>query len=283
MIRNFWRSIDTHVQNVAGSVLLCLFSIKVAYTSLKNVCNQSPLRLPMMQDQKSLAVSWLSVSWWGTARVSLHFDYKPGLWIKKWQWHTKASALQWTVGYQNATIHRKACEPDLEMNTNGSIRTRQTRQVDTYGYWLGLPPCHWSRCLTALEPNWMILRNQTWTAGRLLRLIANTSSRCSFHCQNSVDPKVSHTLRLKSVDRMTIQYKSHNGEISDWLIYTLWCYAQSPSWWSKSNGSLECQWYTQLRYLNVCIQMYTVRFWHWPLKTIYIIYFSLFATPDWHP
>jgi len=47
--KHCWHSVDAHFQNGAGSMLLSLGTIKVAYTSFVNVCNQWPLRLPKTQ------------------------------------------------------------------------------------------------------------------------------------------------------------------------------------------------------------------------------------------
>jgi hypothetical protein len=49
---------------------------KTANSSWMEVCNQVPLRLPTMQQVKSLMLHWLSFSRWGREWVSYFFGYK---------------------------------------------------------------------------------------------------------------------------------------------------------------------------------------------------------------
>jgi len=62
--KNRWCSVDAQFQNGAGSVLLTLLPIMPANTAFMNGLNQSPCRLPMMQDQKILMLRWCSL-WHG--------------------------------------------------------------------------------------------------------------------------------------------------------------------------------------------------------------------------
>jgi hypothetical protein len=70
-----------------------------------NVCIRLPLRLPKMQDQKSLTCCWLSCSRWGRECVSLVFEYKGGQYNSKGQQYTNVNILWLVVGYLNATTN----------------------------------------------------------------------------------------------------------------------------------------------------------------------------------
>jgi hypothetical protein len=148
--------------------------IKAAYTSFMNVCIQWPLRLPKVQDQKSLTHRWLSYSGWGRKRFSLVFDYKSGLYIRKGQRYTNVNILRLAIGYQNATMNRNTLIPEPVIGTDGSSQTWQTPQVDGYGSAFGPPRCSWSGFWMDLELNRTILAVRTRTAGRLPGPIANT-------------------------------------------------------------------------------------------------------------
>jgi len=73
-INNLWRSTDTHFQDGAGSVLLVFLPIKVANITFMDMWNQSQVRLPKMQDQKSWTLHWRSFSGWGREYVAPVFD-----------------------------------------------------------------------------------------------------------------------------------------------------------------------------------------------------------------
>jgi hypothetical protein len=120
---NRWRSVDAHFQNGAASVFLSLWAWNTANAVFMILCIQSPSRLLMMQDKKSLMRHWLSCSGWGKERVSLVFSYKGGRFIRKDQWCAKVNILRLTVGYLNATIHRKTWSTEPEIGTNGSSQT----------------------------------------------------------------------------------------------------------------------------------------------------------------
>jgi len=66
---NRWRAIDAYFQNGATSMLLLFLTWKTANTWFRNVCNQSPLRLPEMYRQKLLTLCWRTFSEWGSDRV----------------------------------------------------------------------------------------------------------------------------------------------------------------------------------------------------------------------
>jgi len=76
--KNRWRSVDAHFQDGAGSLLHSLFHIKVGITLFMTVWNQSPHRLPTMQNQKLLMLHWGSFSRWGREHVRFSFSYKGG-------------------------------------------------------------------------------------------------------------------------------------------------------------------------------------------------------------
>jgi len=78
-----WRSVDADFQVGAGIVRHAVFPIQVANTLFITVWNHSPLRLPRMQDQKSLTLRWCSLSGWTKECVAIicacegsqYFDY----------------------------------------------------------------------------------------------------------------------------------------------------------------------------------------------------------------
>jgi len=49
------------------------------------------------------------------------------------QWHTKVNILRLAVGYLNATIKRVTRNTELEIGTNGSSKSRQTRGLMCVG------------------------------------------------------------------------------------------------------------------------------------------------------
>jgi len=132
------------------------------------ICIQSPSRLLMMQDQKSLTRRWLSCSGWSKDRVSLVFSYKGCRFIQKGQWCAKVNILRLTVGYLNATINRKTRNTEPVMGTNGSSKTRQNPWVEWYG-------CGWGFWIV-LEPNRTVFPDQIQTAGAFPGPVANTRS-----------------------------------------------------------------------------------------------------------
>jgi len=174
--KNRWRSIDTHFQNGAVSLILSLLGWNTANTSFMIVCILSPSRLLMMQDQKSLTRRWLSCSGWGKEHVSLVFSYKGGWFIRNGQWFAKVNILWLTVGYLNATINRKTRNPEPEIGTDRASQTRQNLQVDRYGSGFGPP----RRCglgfWRVLEAHRTVFTVRTQTAGGQPGPVANTIS-----------------------------------------------------------------------------------------------------------
>jgi hypothetical protein len=172
--KNCWSSVDAHFQNGAGSVSLSLLHIKAAYTSFMNVCIQLPLRLPKVQDQKSLTCCWLSFSGWGWERFSLVFVYKGCQYIRKGQRSTNVNILWFAIAYLNATIDRITRIPEPEIGTDRCSQTWQNPLVDGYGSGFGLPRCSRSGIWTGLELNWTVLAVRTRIADGLPGPIANT-------------------------------------------------------------------------------------------------------------
>jgi len=140
------------------------------------VCIQSPSRLLMMQDQKTLTRRWLSCSGWGKERVSLVFSYKGSRFIWKGQWCAKVNILRWTVAYLNATINRKTRNTEPEIGTDGSSQSRQNPRVDRYGSGFGPPSRCRSGFWTVPEPNRTVFPVRTPTAAGLPRPVANTNA-----------------------------------------------------------------------------------------------------------
>jgi len=81
--KNRWHSVDAHFHDGAGSISLPLLPIKGANTPFMTRCNQSPVRLHNMQDQKLLTVCWPSFAGCGRECMSLFFDYKGSLATKE--------------------------------------------------------------------------------------------------------------------------------------------------------------------------------------------------------
>jgi len=120
---NCWCSVDAHFQDGAGSLSLLLLPIKEANTSVMTICNQWPLRLPKMQDQKALMLRWHSFPGWGREHVSPFFEYKGGQYIQKEQQRTIVNILRLWVGYLNATIHRTTWNAEPEIGPDRSSQT----------------------------------------------------------------------------------------------------------------------------------------------------------------
>jgi len=124
---NRWLSFDAHLQDGAGSMSLLFLPIKKANTSIMTICNQCPLWLPRMQDQKLFTLRSRSFPGWGRECLSTCFDPKGGRYIQKEQCRTIIISLRLIVGYPNATINRttwnakRAIEPD-EPSHHGETR-----------------------------------------------------------------------------------------------------------------------------------------------------------------
>jgi len=64
------------VWEAVPGTLLPYLPLKASNSRYIDVSNHSPIRLPMMQDQKSLSLSWRSLSRWGRECVALSSAYK---------------------------------------------------------------------------------------------------------------------------------------------------------------------------------------------------------------
>jgi len=144
------------------------------------VCIQSPSRLLMIQNQKSLTRRWLSCSGWGKEPVTLVFSYKGCRFIRKGQWCAKVNILRLIVGDLNATLNRKTRNTEPQIGTDGSSQTRQNPQVDGYGSGFGPPRRCGSGFWTVLEPNQTGFPVRTRTAGGLPGPVANTATMTLF-------------------------------------------------------------------------------------------------------
>jgi len=174
--KNRWCSVDDHLQNGARSMSLLFLGWNTANMSFMIVCIQLPPRLPMMQEQKSLARRWLSCSGWGRECVTCVFIYKGSCFTRKGQWRTKINILRFAVGYLNATINWKTRNMEPEIGTDGSTQTQQNLQFDMNQSGFGLPTGSGSGFWTALDPIQTVFPVRTRTAGGLPGPVANTIS-----------------------------------------------------------------------------------------------------------
>jgi len=71
------RSVVTVREALIGTSVAYL-PVEAPNSSLTEACNHAPLRLPKLQDLKSLTLIWRSFSWWGRGRVASAFAYKGG-------------------------------------------------------------------------------------------------------------------------------------------------------------------------------------------------------------
>jgi len=74
--KNCWRTIDAHFQDGVTKIS-CTVLAEMAGTTLNmHYWYKATLRLPKMQDQKSLRLRWGSLSGWGRERASVVFATK---------------------------------------------------------------------------------------------------------------------------------------------------------------------------------------------------------------
>jgi len=170
-----WHLVDAHSQDGAGSMSLPLVPLKAANTSFMTICNQSPLRLPKMQDQISLTLRWPSYPGWAWECVSPFLIRKVASTSKK-QWCTMVNILRLTIGHLYSTIQITTTETEPEIGPNGSRETQQQPLGDGYASGIGLPRHRGSGLWTGPELNRPIFLVQILTAGRLPGPVAN--SKC---------------------------------------------------------------------------------------------------------
>jgi len=54
---------------------------KAAMTLRMNACDQAPIIVPKMQDEKSLTLHWCSFSSWGMEAITISFANQGGQWL----------------------------------------------------------------------------------------------------------------------------------------------------------------------------------------------------------
>jgi len=172
---NCWRTFDAHFHNGAGSMSLLLLRIKEANTSVMTSCNQCPLWLPRMQDQKSLTLRWRSFSAWGRERLAAYFEHEGGQFIQKEHRRAIINILRVTVRYLNVTINRTTWNAKLEIGLDRSSQSRRNPQVDGYGARFGPPRSGESGLWMGLDLNRTVILVETQTAGGLPGPVANTT------------------------------------------------------------------------------------------------------------
>ena len=151
--KNCGRSVDAHILNGAGSVLLLLLPMKEANTSVMTICNECRLWLPRMQDLKSLMLCWRSFPGWGREHLCTYFDHKGGQFSQKGQQCTMVNILRLTVEYLNATIKRTTRNAKLEIRPDESCQSWPIQWVDEYRAGFGPPRSRGSGFWTVPEPN----------------------------------------------------------------------------------------------------------------------------------
>jgi len=107
-------------------MLFSLLPLKVANFSFINGCNQSPLRLPMLQDHKLLTLCWQLFSGYGWEFVLYVNDYKRNQHIKNRQWPTKFNIFQLVVGYQNTIINSDTWQVELRLEAMDLAKAVET-------------------------------------------------------------------------------------------------------------------------------------------------------------
>jgi len=170
-----WHSVDTHFQEGAGSMSLSLLPLKEANISVMTICYQSPIRLPNMQDRKSLMLRWCSFPGWGGERASPFLDFEGGQYIQKEQWHTIVDILWFTVRYLKVTMNTTTWNTEPEIGPDRSSQTRRNPWVHGYGWMFPLPRRSGSGCRTGLESNWPIFQLRPWAAGWSSVSVSNTN------------------------------------------------------------------------------------------------------------
>jgi len=75
---NCWHSVEAHIHDQAGSVLLPFWPIMAANIFSMYQTGQISDQLPDIQDQKSLTLHWCPFSWSGSESVAFFWAYKGG-------------------------------------------------------------------------------------------------------------------------------------------------------------------------------------------------------------
>jgi len=74
-IKNCWRSIDAHFQNMAVTLLISLLPTKAAHTLVMDNSKQIGFQLTYLPQKISLTLRWRSVSECGCYRAAVSFAY----------------------------------------------------------------------------------------------------------------------------------------------------------------------------------------------------------------
>ena len=172
---NCWRWVDTHFHDGAGSMSLFVLPIKHANTSVMTICNLWPLRLPKMQDQKSLTLRWCSFPGSGRECLSPSFDHQGGHHIQKRTPRYNLNILQLILGYFNTTMNWTVWNAEQEIGPDGSSQTRRNPGITRYVARSGPPRSCGCGFWTVLQPNRTIFPVRIRTAGGFPWPIASTS------------------------------------------------------------------------------------------------------------
>jgi hypothetical protein len=155
-----WRSIDSHCQNGARSVVLSILHWNIANTTCMRDYVQSPPRQLMIQDPKSLTSRWLLRSGWCIYPVIIGFSYKGSGFIRKGQWSGNINILPLAVEYRNATINRRTRNTEPEIEPDGSSHTCQYPWVNRCQLGFGPPRIYGMWLWMVLERNKTIFRSK---------------------------------------------------------------------------------------------------------------------------
>jgi len=110
--------------------------IKAAISFFMDACNQAPLIVPKMQDQKLLTLCWRSFSGFGREREYAQFANQGGQYLENNPWHTNVNNLQLTAAYLNAIINVKPEKHNWRLEPMGLAKPGKTRR--SMGMGLGL-------------------------------------------------------------------------------------------------------------------------------------------------
>jgi len=116
----------TVLEDVAG-ISSTYLPIKAAISLLMDACDQVPLMLPKMQDQKLLTLRSHSFSRCSRALESVPFGHYGGQYVKNKPWHTNVNSVWLTLTYQNATIYEKPETQNRRLQLTGEAKPGKTR------------------------------------------------------------------------------------------------------------------------------------------------------------
>ena len=178
---NRWCSVDAHFRDGAERVSLPLLRIQVAKSPFMTMCNQSPHKLPKMQDQESLTLPWRWFPGWGRERVFPYCDYKGGWYIQTEKWPTIVNILHLTIRLLNVTINSTTWNAEPEIGTDESSQTQWYPRIGRYGSMFAPPRSRTMGLWTGLELNRIVFPVYPLTAAGLPGNIANTIEEISMY------------------------------------------------------------------------------------------------------